>query len=202
MNLRSSVLFLACLVFLAGCGSFTPPLQMGQEVPAGKVLVIGKFMIDPPWYLRGKKPEPGEKPENMQNIMVAMTRDLSKELTEKTFFKADMNLDITLYESFYYAIPPGTMYIRKSQVMRPLRWTNAMGATMFDVLIFMRNVKLDIPANAKAVYIGTILYKHDGKRMLSVSVQDEYGQMLRDLPSMKIPGLKSGDVVKKLAVIK
>ncbi|HAR45291.1 MAG: hypothetical protein A2X56_06440 [Nitrospirae bacterium GWC2_57_13] len=202
MKLRSRVLFLVGLVFFAGCGSFTPPLQTGQEIPAGKVLVIGKFMIDPPWYLKGSKPEPGEKQENMQNIMVAMTRDLSKKVKENTMYRADMNLDVTLYESFYYAIPPGTMYIRNTQVMKPTGWTNAMGATMFDVLKFYRNLKLDIPANAKAVYIGTILYKHDGKRMLSVTVQDEYGQMLKDLPRMNIPGLKSGDVVKRLAVIK
>ena len=75
------------------------------------------------------------------------------------------------------------------------------GQPFFEVLNLYRNIKLDVPANTMAVYIGTIVYKHDGKRAVSVSVQDEYDQAMRELSRMNVQGLKPGSVVKRLAVV-
>jgi hypothetical protein len=197
MNIRTVFVLLICIAATA-CGSFSPALNKGEQVPPGKVLVIGKFIIDPPWYLNNDKTKTGEE---QLNIMAAMTNDLSKKVKENTIYTADVNIDATLYEVFYFPLPPGTKYIRNSQVMNPVGQRHS-GAVMFDVLKFYRNIKLDIPSRAKAVYVGTIVYKHDGKRMISVAVRDDYTEMLHDFAKMKIPGLKPADIVKKIAVVK
>lgn len=202
MYFRSIFLSLVCVVFITGCGSFSPALKRGEEIPPGMVLVIGKFVIDPPWYMNDTKPKPGEE---KLNIMAGITNDLSIVVKENKIYKTDINISTPLYDVFYYPFPPGTKYIRHAQVMKPIgaHTSGAIrGATVFKVLKLYRNIKLDVPERAKAVYIGTIVYRHDGKRLRSVAVRDEYRQALRDLAEMKIPGLRNRDVVKKLAVVK
>ena len=198
MKFRTIVLSLVCVVFITGCGSFTPELKKGAKIPPGMVLVIGKFVIDPPWYLNDAKPKPGE---GKLSIMAGITNNLSTVVKEDKIYKTDINLHTPLYDVFYYPLPHGTKYIRHTQVMKPIG-AHSSGATVFDVLKLYKNIKLNIPKKAKAVYIGTIVYKHDGERIRSVTVRDEYRKALRDLAKMKIPGLRSRDVVKKLAKVK
>ena len=198
MKFRSIVLSLVCVVFITSCGSFTPALIKGGEIPPGTVLVIGKFVVDPPWYLNDAKPKPGE---GKLSIMTGITNDLSIVVKEDKIYTTDINLHTPLYDVFYYPLTPGTKYIRHSQVLKPIG-EHRSGATVFDVLKLYKNIKLTIPKKAKAVYIGTIIYKHDGERIRSVTVRDEYKKALRDLAKMKIPSLRSRDVVKKLAKVK
>ncbi len=197
MKYKSAFLLLAGAVFVAGCGpSFTPALNKGETIPQGKVLVIGKFIIDPP------KTKPGE--ETLE-IKVGMTFDLSQQIKEGSLYSPDEAIAPLLNEVFYFPLPAGARYIRTAQVMKVIGHQvagPAAGMPLYDDLKLYRNIKLDIPANARAVYIGTIIYKHAGKRAVSVTVHDEYDQALLDLSRMKIPGIKSSDVVKKIAAVK
>ncbi len=60
---------------------------------------------------------------------------------------------------------------------------------------------LHIPDNVKAVYIGSIVFRHDGKRTTGVQVRDNFKQATKDLAAINIDGISSKDVVKKLARI-
>lgn len=197
MNFRSIVLSLVSIVFITSCGSFTPALKKGAEIPPGMVLVIGKFVVDPPWYLNDAKPKPGE---GKLSIMTGITNNLSTVVKEDKIYTTDINLHTPLYDVFFYTLPRGSKYIRHSQVLKPIG-AHRSGATVFDVLKLYKNIKLNIPKKAKAVYIGAIVYRHDGERLRSVTVRDEYRKALRDFSKMKIPGLRSRDVVKKLAKV-
>ncbi len=86
----------------------------------------------------------------------------------------------------------------------------APGGVDITYIMLYGDVKIVVPAKAKAVYIGTIEYRHDLKNTKpnkfgyppkKVVVKDEYEKAIAELAAMKIPGISSKDVVKKLAVV-
>ncbi len=193
---------LCCVMFIPGCGpSFTSALEPGNEVPAGKVLVIGKFAVDPPFESSGKK----KKDDAPLDIQIGLTFDLSQTIKEGALYSPDEAISPILYEVFFYPFPPGIRYIRTGQVLKVIGYHSggpAAGKPLYEVLRAYKNIKLDVPSHAKAVYIGTIIYRHDGNRIVSVAVRDDYSQAMQEMAKMKVPGLKAGDVVKKLATVK
>ena len=68
-------------------------------------------------------------------------------------------------------------------------------------IYFFPDIKLEIPANAKVVYIGTVIIHHDHYNATSVSVRDEYSEAMQQLAAMKFNNVKRGDVVKSLATV-
>jgi hypothetical protein len=65
----------------------------------------------------------------------------------------------------------------------------------------LQNIKVTLPAKARAVYIGTITYKHNGKKATEVTVRDEQEEAMQALAKMRFRGVGPKDVVKKLAVV-
>ncbi len=63
------------------------------------------------------------------------------------------------------------------------------------------DAEIDIPAGAKAVYIGTFVIEHDGNFSRKVTVKDEYKAALKALKKQNIPGIGPKDVKKKLAKV-
>ena len=201
----SKNVFLALIAMIgiaSGCGpSFTPSLQKGEAVQSGKVLVIGKIVIDPVWFTKKDiEQQDGEIP----NIRIGMTYDLSKEATEGKLYYPDEGVNPVLGEFFCYPLSPGNRYIRSGMVFKAkghhMAGMNA-GQAYYDVLNFFRNISFEVPPNTKAVYIGTIVYKHDGKHATGIFVRDEYGEAAQELEKMKIPGIHAGDLKKRLAVV-
>jgi len=183
---------LALLVLLiVGCGSFVDPLLKEERVPEGKVLLIGKFNVSPHF---GKVPE-GER----DDIMMSMNDDLNRSVNS-----IDDAIDPDIGKIFYFPLSPGTKYFRVGQIMVQNgghTLSRGYARPTYDVLRMLRNIKITIPANARAVYIGTITYKHNGKKATEVTVRDEQDEAMQALAKMHFPGVAPKDVVKKLAVV-
>ncbi len=188
-------LVMCCLVFLlpafTGCGSFVEPLLKNESVPAGKVLLIGKVNVSPHF---GNVPE-GER----DDIMMSMNDDLSRSVNS-----IDEAIDPDIGKVFYFPVSPGNKFFRVGQVMVPNgghTLSRGYARQTYDVLRMLRNIKLTIPPNARAVYIGTITYKHNGEKSTEVTVRDEQEEAMKALAKMHFRGLSPKDVVKKLAVV-
>ncbi len=191
---RLKAIVIACFLVsvVAGCGpSFTEAMKKGEDIPAGKVVIVGKVLLDPPFETVGKK-KIDDEPLNM---LLGLTFELNDKINQGEGIDPDIN------ETFFFPLPPGKRYIRVGQVMKVVGHNVAGGRPIYEVLRMNKNIKLDIPRKAKIVYIGTIVYHHDGTRMMSVSVRDEYDNAVREAGKMKLPGVKSGDIVKKLAFV-
>ena len=64
-----------------------------------------------------------------------------------------------------------------------------------------RDLKIEVPEGAYAVYIGKLVISHNGKRATSVKVVDAYDQALAALRKEPVPGLDLAKVQKRLAVL-
>jgi hypothetical protein len=179
------------LSLILGCGSFVEPLVKNGAVPEGKVLLIGKVNVSPHF---GKVPE-GER----DDIMMSINDDLNRSVNS-----IDDAIDPDVGKVFYFPLSPGTKYIRVGQVMVPNgghTLSRGYARQTYDVLRMLRNIKITIPAKARAVYIGTITYKHNGEKATEVTVRDEQEEAMQALSKMHFRSLGPKDVVKKLAVV-
>lgn len=205
MTIQKKAGFVSILLFImvvvAGCGpSFTETLKKGDNIPAGKVLAVGRIVLEPSFETMGKR----KVDDNPQEIQVGLTFDLSEQIKEGALYSPNEAISPVVNETFFFPLPQGTRYIRTGQVMKVIGHHisgPAAGMPLYEVLRLYKNIKLEIPGKAPVVYIGTIVYHHDGKRATSVSVRDEYENAVRELAKKKIAGIKSNDMVKKLAVV-
>jgi len=204
MKCKAAVALLFGIVFLTSCGpgwNFTPQIGQGEAITEGKVLMIGKFVIDPVWFTEEEKAKYGQE---KLDILVGTTNDLSQSVKEGSLYSPDGSFNPVLHEIFYYPVPSGTQYIRSGIVQKVVGQHYvgiAKGQPIFNNLNFFRDIKLSVPSGAKAVYVGTIIYRHDGKHATSIIVRDDYEQALKELAKRKIPGIKPSDVMKRLAVV-
>jgi hypothetical protein len=74
------------------------------------------------------------------------------------------------------------------------------GSANIESLTLYGDLKIDIPATVKAVYIGTLRYDHNGFESLKVTVVDDYKNAMKELDVMNL-GISSKDVVKNLAKV-
>lgn len=204
MAIRWKAVFIPVILFLVvagGCGpSFTEGLKKGEEIPSGKVIAVGKIVLEPAFETIGKK-KVDDDPLEMQ---IGLTFDLSKQIKDDSMYIPDEAISPVIKETFFFPLSSGIRYIRSGQVMKVVgHHINgpSAGSPIYEVLRIYKNIKLDIPGKARIVYIGTIVYHHDGKRGTSVSVRDEYENAVREVAAMKIAGVKSSDMVKRLAVV-
>jgi hypothetical protein len=192
---------LLLVVIAAGCGpSFTEALKKGESIPEGKILVVGRIAIEPSFETSGQK----KADDDPLQIQVGLTFDLSVQVKEGALYSPNEAFSPVVNETFFFPLPQGNRYIRSGQVMKVIGYHingPARGTPIYEVLRMYKNIKLEIPGKAQIVYIGTIVYHHDGKRVTSVSVRDEYDSAVRELGKMKISGLKGNGMVKKLAMV-
>lgn len=57
-----------------------------------------------------------------------------------------------------------------------------------------------VPAGAKAVHIGTLVFTRDGRHVTGLRVRDDFAAAMRDVAGLGVAGLSPRDVVKTLAV--
>jgi hypothetical protein len=218
---RKVVFVLLCLAVLYACSApFHDALNKGDALPAGTVLLIGKFTIDPVL--------------DQGNIGVQAVNGTHKGVIKMNFadnadqpldkdalipFSASEQMDWSYTKTSFIPVPPGTRYARLGTFMLDSRrytygvstgGAPAPGGVDITYIMLYGDVRIVVPEKAKAVYIGTIEYRHDlkntkpnkfGYPSKKVVVKDEYEKAMADLAAMKIPGISSRNVVKKLAVV-
>lgn len=69
------------------------------------------------------------------------------------------------------------------------------------VLYLTGDVKLTIPDDVKAVYVGTLVYYHNGQEATRIEVRNEFATAMTHLAKWEIPGIRPEDVVERLAQV-
>ncbi len=217
------VLFTACicLFFLLACSSpFREALDKGDALPVQTVLLIGKFTIDP-LMDQGNIAVQAVNGTHKGVIKMNFAADAAEPLDREALmpFSATEQMDWSYTKTSFIPVPPGTRYARLGTFMLDSRrytygtaraGSPGPGGVDITYIMLYGDVKIVVPAKARAVYIGTVEYRHDlkntkpnkfGYPSRKVVVKDEYQQAMADLAAMRIPGVNARDVVKKLAVV-
>lgn len=211
-----TVLPLILVLVLSGCAAiiatYSAPkyrsLADGQVPAPGEVLVIGNFVFDPP--VRQGVLNYYDPWDAKQNIYFALTENLDTPVDLEAIIPI-VPEEILLAEygtTSFAPMPPGTRYLRmgsytitsycSAEVIGPQGGCRAMHS---EYVTLAENIRIDIPAGAAAVYIGTIVFEHDGETGTRTHVRDEFRSMLAELDSLGIPGIDSRNVSKQLAEI-
>lgn len=204
---------LGCLLFVSGCAQFNGSLKEGESLPEGKVLFVGAVALDPP-VEQGTFVNYDVMGASKGVMRVALTKDLSQkvDLSSVSPISADEVLLMNLKGISCIPLQPGKRYVRlgvmdistrASNLTMPAGPGGSAGFKGIDVsaLYLVRDLKIEMPKKVKAVYIGTIVFKHNGKEAIGVRVRDDFKQAAKELAAKKIPGLTSKDVVKLLAKV-
>lgn len=204
---------LCCLLFTSGCAPFLGSLKEGESLPDGQVLLVGAVALDPP-VEQGTFVNIDVMGASQGVMRIALTKDLSKkvDLGSAMPISPDEVLLMKLKGISCIPLPPGIRYVRLGIVDLSTRASNlttptgpggSPGFKGIDVsaLYLIGDLKLEIPEKAKAVYIGTIVFKHDGREATGVQVRDDFKQATKDLAANKFPGIAVNDIVKKLAKV-
>lgn len=206
---RFIVAMLAVFVF-SGCAPFQHSLKDGEALPDGKVLLVGAVALDPPLE-QGEMVHYDVRGASRGVIRFGVTKDLSQKVDMKAMnpLSSDEVLIMNLKGISCIPLNPGTRYLRlgimdeSSHASIPVVINGRPGFRGIDVqsLYLIKDIKLDLPSNAKAVYIGTLVFQHDGKQATGVRVRDDFKQATKDLAAKQIPGLTSKEMVRKLAQV-
>jgi hypothetical protein len=194
----------ACAMMSAPLSS---SLKQGQEPPSNQVLVIGKFMLDPPLKQGSLTGMSSARGELRDVIKLLLTKELSQPVKpdELVPLAPDELIDAKYPGTSFVPLAPGTRYVRLGQYATSVssKFVDPAKSSMVianaNTLWLYGDIKLTVPAGAKAVYIGTIVYKHDGYNTTAVVVRDEYAEAMQQLGAMKLTSVRPKDVVKSLA---
>lgn len=215
------LVLLLCLAILSACsGQFRESLDKGEPIPPGTVLLIGKFTIDP-LLEQGNIAVQAAQGTHKGIIKMNYAADADQPLDKEAMvpFSATEQMDWSFTKNSFIPVPPGIRFARLGTFMLDSRrytygvsGAGAPGPGGVDITYIMLygDVKIVVPEKVKAVYIGTIEYRHDlkntkpnkfGYPSKKVVVKDEYETAMAELAAMKIPGISPKNVVKKLAVV-
>lgn len=207
----------------SGCAFTTPfseSLGKGDAVPRGTVLVIGRVTVDP-MVEQGNIAVFAPRGTHKGVIKLHFAGDADKPLDKEALmpFSPSESVDFSFTKTSFVPLAPGMRFARlgmlmieSRMVMGPPGFRGAQTPRGVDAtyLVLYGDVRIEVPRNAKAVYVGTVSYRHDMKNTKpnkfgypskKVVVRDEYKAAMADLAAMNIPGIGPADVVKKLAVV-
>jgi len=209
-NLR--ILAVLVIVALSGCGMrYMPRYEQVGAIPPGHVLVVSRVELKP----SVKQQKDIEKLFRGQNaikrgeVKFLTSTNVDKPVKKGSIIPFDVKggYDFNVsYKGFSFTVmPPGTTYIRRGEVVlgRGVKGQVSSGNPNYSFrdLILWGDVKVTIPAGVKAVYIGNLVYEHNGRYGKSMRVKDDYNSAKNALAKQKIPGIKSKDLKKKLASV-
>ncbi len=210
MKMARSIVVVFVVLMFAGCAPFLGSLKEGESVPDGKVLLVGAVALDPPLE-QGTLVSYDVRGASRGIIRFGVTKDLSKKVDLHSFppISSDEVFLMNMKGLSFIPLQPGTRYMRlgimdqSSHYSIPVVINGTPGFRGVDVksLYLVKNIKVNIPSDVKAVYIGTLVFKHDGEKATSVQVRDDFKQAAKDLAVKHIPGLTAKDVVKRLAQV-
>lgn len=210
--MRKLMLSSVALLLTVSCAMLTvpygTPIESGGSIPEGKVLLIGEFVLNPPVKARGK---------DKDVINLYMTNDLRGTIVTDSISGILRNpaMDEGMLVKFTglssIALSPGERYIRYGRYMKYNSvsggyWGSGPGqgsspTVEEDSIDLVKDIKISLPANAKAVYIGKIIFQHDNSRAIGVKIVDNYEDAMQEFAKLKIAGVKTSDIKKKLAVL-
>jgi hypothetical protein len=180
---------LGCAVLSAPVRS---PLRNGQQVPAGVPVVLTRVVLDPP-VEQGVVSGVSVKGDLHQVIKFALTRDLSEpvDLDSTVYVSPDEIMDLRLQGWSAVPMPAGTRYVRLGQLYVELyaKATSASGemrAVKKRELLLPGDVKLEVAPDVQAVYVGTLVYRHDGERATAVEIRDERAEAVAEASRLEI----------------
>lgn len=121
----------------------------------------------------------------------------------------DEIMDFQLKSISAIPVPAGKHYVRVAVLTTKVvgGGSSQMGAMTVhqpidaENIILYGDIKLALPEKAKAVYIGTIVYHHNGKETTNITIKDDFNQAMQELNAKHIKGFKPNEVVKHLAMI-
>ncbi len=223
MRARFVSILAVCLAVGAGCilgVPFHESLDKGDAVPASNVLLIGKFTVEP-MVEQGGIAVHAPRGTHKGVIKMNFTDNADQPLDKDSLFPFHPTelMDWSFTKTSFIPVTPGTRYARMGTLMLSSSvvsgWQSAghaptAGGLDVTYIMLYGDVKIVVPGNAKAVYIGTVVYQHDiehtkpnrfGYPSKRVIVKDEYDKAIAELSAMKIPGIAPRNVVKKLAVV-
>ncbi|ALC16744.1 hypothetical protein DSOUD_1975 [Desulfuromonas soudanensis] len=201
------------LLFLSGCGITNfPAYEAGTAISPGKVLVIAQVDLQP-----GVEKDKSLKGVVMINeskddeVRLFMSPLAEVPVKKGSFFpfspKGGSTMDLSFIHPSLILMDPGERFVRMglytlsaSTSWRPSSSGQMRGSVEFKELHLWGDLKLEIPAGAKAVYIGTLRYSHNGVESQKVSVVDDYKKAMVELNKMNLE-ITSKDVVKRLAQV-
>lgn len=210
--MRKLILSFVVLLLTVGCAMLTvpygTPIESGGSIPEGKVLLIGEFVLNPPVKARGK---------DKDVISLYMTNDLRGTIVTDSIsgmFRSpvmDEGMVVKFTGLSSIALSPGERYIRYGKYVKYISasggyWGSGPGQGSTprleeDIIEIIKDIKISLPANAKAVYVGKIIFQHDNSRVIDVKIVDNYENAMHEFAKLKIAGVKPSDVKKKLAVL-
>jgi len=204
---------LTLFVLLAGCGvTQLPALEPGAVIPPGKVLVIAQLELNP-GVKQGTISKThftvGAPKEDEARVYLSPVADVpvDKDAVIPFSLKGASQMNLSFTRPSVVPMDPGAQYIRMGEftLSATTSWRQnpvgeMRGSANVEKLMLWGDLKIDIPANAKAVYIGTIRYNHNGVESRKVKVVDNYKAAMNDLKKMDL-GISSKDVVKRLAMV-
>ncbi|MBJ6798540.1 hypothetical protein [Geomonas propionica] len=210
MSVKRFIVAMLVLVMFSGCAPFQHSLKEGEALPDGKVLLVGAVVLDPPLE-QGEMIHYDVRGASRGVVRFGVTKDLSQKVDMKATIplSSDEVFIMNLKGISYIPLTPGTRYLRlgimdeSSHASMPVVIGGKSGFRGIDVqsLYLVKDIKVDLPSNAKAVYIGTLVFQHDGKQATGVRVRDDFKQATKDLAAKHIPGLTAEGMVRKLAQI-
>lgn len=199
------------ILLLSGCAQ-SPAYKPGAAIPPGKILVIAQLDLLPgvkqgtisKTHFTIGAPAADEVRMYMSTVAdVPVNKEAMIPFSQEGATR--MNLSFT--KPSVVLMDPGVRYIRMGEftLSANTAWRQNAGGEMrgggnVRYLTLYGDLKLNIPANAKAVYIGTLQYDHDGVESKKVRVVDNFKNVMKELDEMKF-GISSKDVVKRLAKV-
>jgi hypothetical protein len=219
---KAGIVIAGVVLLAASCmsGNFSNSLEKGTAVPQGKVMLIGKLTVEP-MVEQGNVIVHAPRGTHTGVIKMNFGADADQPLDKEAMvpFSSTEQMDFDFKKTSFIPVDPGTRFARLGTLMLDSsRYTYGVaragspgaGGVEITYIMCYGDVKIVVPQKAKAVYVGTIVYQHDlkntkpnrfGYPSKRVVVRDEFNQAMQDLAAMKIPGITSKDVVRKLAVV-
>jgi hypothetical protein len=212
LNIHRIILILLMPLTVSACGALTAPLSSslkpGDQMPSDKVLVIGKFVLGPD-VKQGSLVGMSAGRGTLREVIKLYLSKEHQEINPNALlpFSPEELIDVRYPGTSFLPMTPGIRYVRmgdytisaSGRFVKPA--SSSMRVASSNSIYFFPEIKLEIPANAKVVYIGTVTIHHDHYNATSVSVRDEHSEAMQQLAAMKLNNIKRGDVVKSLATV-
>jgi hypothetical protein len=203
---------LPIFLLVAGCITQLPALEPGASAPPGKVLVIAQLELNPAVKQGPMKKAHfivGAPKSDEARFYLSTVADIPVDKNAVIPFpqKGVNQMNLSFSQPSVILMDPGSRFIRLGDftVSSSTSWRNnpageMRGSANIESLTLYGDLKIDIPATAKAVYIGTLRYDHNGVESKKVTVVDDYKKAMKELDKMNL-GVSSKDVVKSLAKV-
>jgi hypothetical protein len=216
MQRRSILLFAAAAILLLTSACSFPHYKHydpGVAIPPAHAIVIAKIKFTPKIVRKfeGNFKQIGANLPKEGEIAMFTNPNIKKPLRKSVVnpipLAGTKQINIG-YEYFtYHIMPVGTHYLRYGMLTYGSYGcgtsgsvgTGTRGHTCSRELRVFGDVKFEVPKGAKAVYIGTLAYKHDGQMSSRVTVKDEFSKLKKSL--RKVKGIRTRDVKKRLGKV-